>query len=187
VKGRVARDESGFTLAEVLVAMVMMLTVMFALYSIFDMSLRVFSFGNDKTEAVENARIGLEKMEREVRAAYPEDKEAGNETLLRTGTDSDTIVFGNDTNGDHKITTSSPDEEITYDLNGSTLERNGQPAVENVSSLSFDYLDSAGNTTDPDDGSDILSSEAKIVKINLEINVDGRTQTLTTDVALRNR
>jgi hypothetical protein len=38
------------------------------------MSIRVFSFGNDKVEATENARLGLEKMEREVRAAYPADK-----------------------------------------------------------------------------------------------------------------
>ena len=52
MRWRVAKEESGFTLPEVLVAMVMMLTVMFALYSIFDMSLRVFSFGNDKVEAV---------------------------------------------------------------------------------------------------------------------------------------
>lgn len=29
------------------------------------------TLGNDKTEAVENARLGLEKMEREIRAAYP--------------------------------------------------------------------------------------------------------------------
>ena len=37
--------------------MLIMIAVMFALYSIFDMSLRVFRFGNDKVEAVENARL----------------------------------------------------------------------------------------------------------------------------------
>ena len=34
------------------------------------MSLKVFSFGNNKVEAVESARVGLEKMEREIRQAY---------------------------------------------------------------------------------------------------------------------
>ena len=44
-----------------------MMVVFFALSSIFDMSLRVFSFGNNKVEAVESARVGMEKMEREIR------------------------------------------------------------------------------------------------------------------------
>jgi len=73
-KRRSLRDESGFTLTEVLVTIMIMVVVLFALYSIFDMGLRVFAFGNDKLEAVENARLGLERMEREVRAAYPYDR-----------------------------------------------------------------------------------------------------------------
>jgi Tfp pilus assembly protein PilV len=65
------RDEDGFTFPEVLVATTLMVVVLFALYSIFDMSIRVFSFGNDKTEAVENARLGLERMEREIKGSIP--------------------------------------------------------------------------------------------------------------------
>lgn len=71
IKRRLLRDESGFTLPELLVSMMMMLLVLFALYGIFDTSIRIFRFGNDKVEAVENARLGLERMEREIRAAYP--------------------------------------------------------------------------------------------------------------------
>jgi prepilin-type N-terminal cleavage/methylation domain-containing protein len=52
------RDERGFTLVEALVAMLVMVAVMFALYAIFDAGVRVLRFGNDKTEAVESARIG---------------------------------------------------------------------------------------------------------------------------------
>jgi len=37
-------DERGFTLREALVTMVMMLTVLFAHYSIFDASIRVFTY-----------------------------------------------------------------------------------------------------------------------------------------------
>ena len=72
--GKFLREESGFTLSELLVVMMIMLIVLFALYSIFDASLRVYSFGNSKIEATEGARVGLEKMAREVRAAYPYDK-----------------------------------------------------------------------------------------------------------------
>lgn len=71
MRKRFVKEQDGFTLPEMLVTMIIMIVVLFALYSIFDMSIRVFSFANDKTEAVENARLGLQKMEREVRAAYP--------------------------------------------------------------------------------------------------------------------
>ena len=182
---KVLKEESGFTLTEALVTMMLMILVLFALYSIFDMSIRVFSFGNDKIEATENARIGLFRMEREIRAAYPQNKAASpsDETLLLTDTDTDTITFGNDTNGNRVV---DSNEIITYQRGASdpsTLQRvkngNSQPAVEFVSGLQFDYLDELGNGTTYD--------AAKIVKITLTIDKDGRTQTLSTDVSLRNR
>ena len=65
------KEERGFTLPEMMVTIMIMMVVFFALYSIFDMSVRIFMFGNNKVEAVESARLGLERMEREIRAAYP--------------------------------------------------------------------------------------------------------------------
>src|SRR5215213_7855198 len=56
-----------------LVTVIIMAIVLFALGSIFNMSVRIFNVGNNKVEAVESARIGMEKMEREIRAAYPVD------------------------------------------------------------------------------------------------------------------
>lgn len=192
-------EEGGFTLVEVLVTMLMMTVVMFALYSIFDMSIRVFSYGNDKTEAVQNARQGLERMEREIRAAYPYDKAAGNETMFPSysSSTSDSITFGNDTQGataldppDNEITV--PDEEITYKLGASgppyTLLRVnpstavGDPAVESVraNGLRFEYLDRMGATVSAE-------SDIEMVRITLEIQVDDGTQELSTDVMLRSR
>lgn len=197
MRERLLKEESGFTLPELLVTMLIMLTVLFALYSIFDMSLRVFSFGNDKTEAVENARLGMERMEREIRAAYPYNKPAGQNHLLwspgypTTGAipPSNQISFGNDLSGNRVVDT---DEVITYRRNASTptiLERekggSSQPVVEYVDGLTFEYLDRNGAT---------VTSEANVamVHITLMIRVDRgiggpATQTLTTDVALRNR
>lgn len=197
MRERLLREEDGFTLSEMLVTMMIMLTVLFALYSIFDMSLRVFAFGNDKTEAVENARLGLEKMEREIRAAYPYNKPAGQNHLLwspgypTTGAipPANQISFGNDLNGNRVVDT---DEVITYRRNAGTptiLERekggSPQPVVEYVNGLTFEYLDRNGATA---------TSEANVamVHITLVIRLDRgiggpATQTLTTDVALRNR
>jgi prepilin-type N-terminal cleavage/methylation domain-containing protein len=207
------REEGGFTLPEVLVAMTLMVVVLFALYAIFDMSVRVFGFGNDKVEAVENARLGLEKMEREIRAAYPYDKPAGQDHLFwspgypATGAipPSDRISFGNDLDGNRRIecppppAPSSACETITYDVYrsgsgptdalGRARSSSGvrQPVagyVEDVDgdgeALTFEYLDRFG---------DPAASEADVamVRIELETRVNGRTQTLATQVALRNR
>jgi Tfp pilus assembly protein PilX len=186
---RLLREEGGFTLTEVLVTMMMMILVMFALYSVFDMSLRVFGFGNDKTEATENARLGLERMEREIRAAYPYNKAASppDEKLFATWT-AGQITFGNDLNGNRVV---DSNEIISYyrGADPTTLirENNGtsQPVVEFVDGLNFEYLDRYGATA---------SSEKNIhiVRISLTTKVDRSladptTQTLSTDVALRNR
>ena len=205
------REEGGFTLPEVLVAMTLMVVVFFALYAIFDMSIEVFGFGNDKVEAVENARLGLEKMEREIRAAYPYDKGAGRDHLFWSPgypamgeiPPSDRISFGNDLDGNRKIecppppSPSSECEIITYDVyrsGGSTTDALGrarssvrQPLagyVEDIDgdgeALTFGYLDRFGDPA-------ISEAEVAMVRIELEVGVNGRTQTLSTQVALRNR
>ncbi len=198
VKERLQKEEEGFTLVEVMVTMAIMIMVLFALYSIFDMGMRVFSFGNDKVEAVENARLGLEKMEREIRAAYPYDKtdtSTTNDYLFPAGGfTSSSITFGNDLNGNYRV--DSGTEEITYSLSGGTLLRNGQPVVGYVQEvdstdgdttpLTFEYKNAAGATmtNEPD---------IHVVRIKLEVAVDRGlqdepvTQILKTDVALKNR
>jgi len=203
-EGRLGKED-GFTLPEMLVTMMIMLIVLFALYSIFDMALRVFSFGNDKIEAVENAREGLENMEREIRAAYPcdaSDGDTSNDHLFFSATatscstasampSSTQIVFANDfssatDSGYRKV--DFPGEVINYYQDGERLMRSQggspQPVVEPVAAngLQFTYLDSGGS---PYTGSD--PSQIHAVRISLTIRVDDSTQTLSTDVDLRNR
>ncbi len=200
---RLLREEGGFTLTEMLVTMMMMLTVMFALYSIFDMSMRVFSFGNNKIEAVETARVGLDKMARELRAAYPVDMVNGKTNLFwNTGAPTTIlpspppatgpITFGNDRNGNRRVYDSAtgvldPGEQITYSLSGTTLLRNGDPLADNVQALTLTYFDANGAAVT---GS---PTNIRVVHIKLVVNIPGNeghgpvTQTLETDVALRNR
>jgi type II secretory pathway component PulJ len=67
------REEAGFSLVEVLVSAMMMFGVLFAMYAIFDVSVRAFGYGGDRLDALESARLALGRMEREIRAAYPYD------------------------------------------------------------------------------------------------------------------
>jgi prepilin-type N-terminal cleavage/methylation domain-containing protein len=124
------REEKGFTLPEMLVTIIIMMVVFFALYSVFDMSVRIFMFGSNKVEAVESARLGLERMEREIRAAYPVASDSylffsadGSESNPPQAMPSQTqITFGNESGaegeGDGTIQCGDdpPCEYITYRL-----------------------------------------------------------------------
>lgn len=181
MRAKLLKEESGFTLVEVMVTMMLMILVMFALYSIFDMSIRVFSFGNDKIEAVENARIGVSKMEREIRAAYPLDRTVTPPKLFDTSTGANQITFGLDLNGNRVV---DAGERVTYTKSGNTLTRTEgsglpQPAIEYVSGLEFGYQNRFGAS--------VPYSSAEIVNIKLTVDKDGRTQELQTDVSLRNK
>ena len=189
LKVRRLKDERGFSLPEMLVSIVIMTMVFFALYNIFDMSLRVFTLGNDKVEVVENARIGLGRMERELRGAFPYDK--GNpsspDTRLVRVMGATQVTFANDLGaGDRVIDPAN--EEITYTLNGSALQRavgtrSPQPVAEHVTGLNIAYLKRSGTdlvtaSSDP---------EVEVVRVTLVMNKDGVGQTLSTDVDLRSR
>ncbi len=131
IRARFLKEERGFTLPEMLVTIVIMMVVFFALYSVFDMSVRAFSYGNNKVEAIESARLGLERMEREIRAAYPVDASDPDSHLFfsANGLTSNPpqamptlnqITFGNELGaedeGDETIQCGDPCEYITYKL-----------------------------------------------------------------------
>ena len=201
---RFLHDEEGFSLTEMMITTVIMMIVLFALYSIFDMGVNVFSSGKNKVEAVENARVALDKMEREIRQAYPYNRNASpSDTHLFDIWTSTQIRFGNDLDGTGIIACLNPSgqcEKIGYQLDGTTLGRdntstgatntvaNLQPVAEHVQSLAFTYYDRNGNIVNPG------GTEANIdrVLIGLVISVkpgtpnEGR-QELTTVVDLRNR
>ncbi len=196
-KPRLLMDENGFSLTEVLVTMLIMIIVLFALYSLFDMSMRVYSVGNDKVEAVENARLGLEKMKREIRASYPYDVTDDSTDSTNTAAiandylfwapaspsaaampSATSITFGNDLNGNYRVDTAT--EQITYSLSGTTLRRavgagTSQPVVEFVQEVDTSDGDTTPLTfTYLDANGTTTTNQAAIrtVRIKLEVSVD---------------
>ena len=193
-------DEAGFTLPEALVAVVMTAAVLLALYAVFDAGVRVFGAGRDQAEAVQSARLGLTRMEREIRAAYPRDKAAGDARLL-TDLGEDRLSFFNDLNGNRRTVVpatglAEPGEGISYTPGaGGAPLRNGRLLVGPAGdvdgdgrALTFGYLDANG---DPVPGGD--EEDVALVRVELEILVDDATggeparRVLRTSVALRNR
>ena len=197
-------DQGGFTLPEVLVAMVMMSVVLFALYAVFDAGVRVFTAGTDQTEAAQNARQALARMEREIRAAYPRDR-ANEDTTLLAEFGPGRISFGNDvgrspfggnrrtrdpTTGDWEA-----GEGISYGTNaagapvrnGVRLARFARDVDGDGRALTFEYRDAQGGSVVGGD-----EREVALVGIRLEVLVDRAgvrptERVLRSTVALRNR
>lgn len=200
----ILRDERGFSLPEMMVTTMIMLVVLLALFGLFDMSLKVFSYGNNKVEAVESARVGMEKMEREIRQAVP----SADAQVFDTWT-SPEIRFGNDLDGNGVIACPNSTgrcEKIGYRLNGTTLGRdntsagttntvaNLQPVAEHVQSLTFTYYDRNGNVVVPGVDANGVDNERHIDRVLVSIGISvnegvghSGTQTLTSVVDLRNR
>jgi type II secretory pathway component PulJ len=194
---RFLKDERGFTLVEMIITTMIMMIVLVALFSVFDTGLKVFSFSNNKVEAVETARVGLEKMEREIRQAYVYNRAGGDMHVFDTWT-ADQIRFGNDLDGSGIVQCPNPGgkcEKIGYELNGTTLVRDNsstgadfQPVAENIQGLTFTYYDNNGNVIAPGG----TETSVDRVSVRLAVSVDqgignNGTQVLTTVIDLRNR
>ena len=197
------KGESGFTLVEVLVAATMMFGVLFALYAIFDVSVRTFGYGRDRLESVENARLALGKMEREIRAAYPYDLASSppkrhlflnpadpTKPAVPTAT---RVAFGNETGGDRGI---GPTEVIGYYLSGHDLKRSkggsAQTLVDSVPADGLRFTPCRSADDCPPALAITDEAEIRLVRIELSVDVERRgqdptRQTLATDVYLRNR
>ncbi len=208
MRARLLRDESGFTLAEVSVTITIMIIVLFALHSMFEMSLKVYSYGHNKVEATEISRVALEKMEREIRQASAYNQPS--DLHLFDQRTANEIRFGNDLNGSGAIecpNSSGRCEKIGYRLNNGTLGRdststgatntlaNLRPVAENVQSLTFTYYNKSGAVVAPG-GTEATDPTATTyvdrVQVSLVVSVDqgiGKpgTQTITSIIDLRNR
>ena len=209
----IVRREAGFTLAEVLVTMTMMVVVLFALHAVFAATVRIMGVGEDELEAAQSARTGLEKMQREIRAAYPYDAAAGENHLLWNAGDPtagaipapDHITFGNDLDGDGRVgcppppAPSSACEIISYRLYrpagsssyalGRARSRGGnlQPVVGNVSDVDGDGDALKFEYLDAFGSPAAGEPEVSAVRITLETEVGDSARTLTAEVSLRNR
>jgi hypothetical protein len=174
--------------------------VLLALYAVFDASIRVFGAARGNAEAVQAGRLGLVRMEREVRAAYPQGR-AGGDARLLTNFGEDRLDFGNDLNGnlrtvDPTTGLAEPGEGISYSLDarGAPL-RNGRLLVESAGdvdgggkTLTFEYFDAYGDLVVTGDEADVY-----LVRIELEVSADTASggepveRVLRTAIALRNR
>jgi prepilin-type N-terminal cleavage/methylation domain-containing protein len=121
---RFPRDDRGFTLAELLVALAMVALVLTAVVMIESGTLQAYVVGSNKSEVQQNARVALERMAREIRQT----------SAALTVATATSLQFADQDTG-----------VTTYWLNGTALTRTSGGAdavvVGAVQALTFAYRD----------------------------------------------
>jgi type IV pilus assembly protein PilW len=152
----------GFTMIELMIAMVVSLLALAAIYSTFLAQHRSYQIQSETADMQQNIRAAIYYMQREIRMA-------GSNPFVTipafgiTAAGASSITFTEDVRGaaagvppvpgppDGDVT--DPDENITYSLNGTNLQRTdnvtlvSQPVAQNINALNFVYLDANGNPT----------------------------------------
>jgi len=188
------KKEHGFTIVELLVAMAIAATVMGAIFTVYRSQQKSYITQEQVAVMHQNVRAAMYHLEREIRMAGCDPTGiagagivTANEGLIRFTEDIRGKYITNPPDGD----TGDPNEDITYTLadtdgDGDTdLVRNtgggNMLVAENISRLSFQYLDEDGNTTG-------TLSAIRFVQITLTgTTIDkGNDSTLTTRIQCRN-
>ncbi|RLB42459.1 MAG: hypothetical protein DRH12_05705 [Deltaproteobacteria bacterium] len=142
-------DRQGFTLPELLIALVVFAAVVAAIYAAYYSAQKSYARINEISYMGQNIRAGISVMEKEIRMAGYDPTHNANAGITYAGASS--ITFTQDLNEDGD--TADTDETVTYALADSDgdgdndLERNNVTLAENIDALNFVYLDENGVVT----------------------------------------
>lgn len=159
------RDQSGFTLVELMIAMSIFLLILVGIFQVFDPSSQAYSTSERKLDVQQNGRVAMDAMSRQIRMAgyFPENIDADNTNdisspSIQVATESALAIAG-DLDG------SGATNVFTFCLNNAGLWRvkgpigvaasytcpsgnNADLLAESVAGLTFAYFD-ANNTPIP--------------------------------------
>ena len=159
-------NKQGFSLMEVLIAMVIAGIVMAAIYSVYYSQQKSYVAQEQIAAMQQNLRVAMYRMEREIRMAGYDPRRDAAADIQTAGPN--TINFTLDiTNtagtGDPDGLLDGPNENITYSLDDNDgdgdndLERNNNLIAENIDTLNFVYLGEAGPLDDDGNGNVVAS------------------------------
>jgi len=172
-------------MVELLVAMLISLLALGAIYSTFLTQFKSYQVQGEVAAMQQNIRAGMYHMEREIRTAG-----CNPTTFADTGiitANADLIKFTEDIRGDSAGSNpdgdiDDPNEDITYNLDDSNgdgvvdeLDRNNQTVAENIDALDFVYLDASSPPVvlNPG-GTDVASGDLSKIR-SVEITIVART------------
>ncbi len=179
-------NQHGFTLVELLVAIAISGIVMAGVYSVYYSQQKSYMAQEQVAVMQQNLRAAMLFMEREIRMAGCDptgqavkfaDWNISSSNSFKFTLDIRGSAVGSLPDGD----TNDPNEDITYALDGTDLERNDNLIAENITSLNFVYLDGVNLPTTSK--SAVRAVEITVVAAT-EDNV--RSRSFTTNIKCRN-
>lgn len=198
---RLLRDHRGFTLAELLVVMVVAAIVLGAALAAVQVGTATSEVATGRTEAQANGRFALERMVADVRAAGYDPLTTGFDVVEAPTASS--VILRSDLNANGALDPpagacdpSVAAERVRYRLSGQLLLRSTDPAnaaceaalVGGVQALAFVYLRADGTVT-------AVPAEVRSIRVSMTLRpetVTGQqvgvmTATLVDEVRFRNR
>ncbi|MBA7495632.1 hypothetical protein ES702_06221 [subsurface metagenome] len=146
------KQQRGFSLIEMMVVVVILGVIVLGLVTFFTGGAKSWVAGQSQLEAQRNARQAMDRMVREIREAAEITASSTTELIFNTPWKTG----------------------ITYSLSDRTINRNGNPIINNVSNLTFTY---------PSD----LSNSKIHIYLEVDVDKDGNSDiSLNADVNLRN-
>lgn len=153
-------QQSGFTLVELIMVIIITGLITAAVSQIIAQGFNAYLSGKNATEADWQGRVAMERMARDLRMIQ-------SPSSITTAT-SNQIVY-TDTTG----------TSITYQLSGTTLQRNSQTLATGINSLTLSYFDKTGTSTG-------TLTAIRYITISLNITQSNANYTLTTSIYPRN-
>jgi len=184
---------AGFTLVEVLMSLAMLSIVFGTIYRTFDTFNRSYTSENVKAGVQQKSRLGIDLMARDIRLAGLDPLGTSAAGFNPADTDSTSVHFSADLNYDGDL--DDPFEDITYALNGNLLQQTSDlgsgpltaTLLDNVSALSFAYLDEADNLLPEPVAVDQIRTVLISLTLQRPAGRDGMvSRTYTTRVRCRN-
>jgi type IV pilus assembly protein PilW len=176
------RGVAGVTLAELLVSLSVLGLVLAGVFGILHGGLKAYSWSVGRVDAQQTARLALDRMATELRAAGYDPRGAGIQPVVAAA--SSLVTFQRDLNGNGVV--DSTRERVTFLLRPgeSVLRRDAgggaQPIINGVRRFRLVYFDGAGAPTgDP--------SRVASVRIEVEVGLTGPRAVMQTEVSIRNR
>ncbi|MBW2605199.1 MAG: prepilin-type N-terminal cleavage/methylation domain-containing protein [Deltaproteobacteria bacterium] len=182
LKQKFRHSNQGFTMVELLVAMVVALLALGAIYSTFLNQHKSYVVQEETAAMHQNIRTGMFYMQREIRMAGCDPVGTANARIITANATSVNLtedVRGDLVGSDSDGATDDPNENITYGLTANNLVRNtgggNQMVAQNIDALDFVYLDGSSppNVLNPGGGNVPAGSLNQIRSV--EITLVART------------
>lgn len=200
-------QQGGFSLAELMIAMTIMLVMLSIVATLLSKSLGMRARESRRTDALTSAQAALNVMSREISNSgfgiYENSlTPVSCNGLVIADSTSNKIHIRTNVENFNNVTTNSAGEDVTYffDSSSDSIVRYDpndsiptSVVVNRISNVNFQYFDYVGSSSAPTGPSSTPTSNSGRVRINVTVQLehvegqpDNQTVTMTSDVTLRN-